>query len=109
MASIFSKAHDALKVQKGSEDPNGPAKKYGKWSNIDLEPTPPEQRNWSPLYYFAFQFSIAFSPTTYNIGSTLFSIGLNYWTIIIAAFLGTFLCCLVLYFNSRGPIFYHVG
>lgn len=107
MASFLAKAQDAIKVKKG--EGGGDAKKYGKWSNVDLEPTPPEQRNWSPLYYFAFQFSIAFSPTTYNIGSTLFSIGLNYWLVIIAAFLGTFMCCLVLYFNSRGPLFYHIG
>lgn len=86
-----------------------PTKKYEKWSNIDLKPTPPEERNWSPLYYFSFQFSIAFSPTTYNIGSTLFSIGLNFWTIILAAFVGTGLCCLVLFLNSRGPVFYHIG
>ncbi|KAF7189030.1 Allantoin permease, partial [Pseudocercospora fuligena] len=104
-----SKLRAIAELQKEEGEGEEAKPSYGKWSNVDLEPTPPEQRNWSPFYYFAFQFSIAFSPTTYNIGSTLFSIGLTWWTIIIAAFVGTFLCCLVLFFNSRGPIFYHVG
>lgn len=36
-------------------------------------------------------------------------IRLNYWTIIISAFVGTALCCAVLLFNSRGPMLYHIG
>ncbi|ORY67235.1 putative allantoin permease [Pseudomassariella vexata] len=94
---------------KGTNGTEGHEKPYGKLSNEDLTPTPPSQRNWSPMYFFAFQFSIAFSPTTYNIGSSLFAVGLNWWTIIIAAFVGTGLCCGVLYLNSRGPSWYHVG
>ncbi|KAF2769609.1 hypothetical protein EJ03DRAFT_241149, partial [Teratosphaeria nubilosa] len=77
--------------------------------NIDLSPSPPTQRAWSPSHYFAFQFSIAFSPTTYNIGSTLFSIGLSWWTIVLASFIGSTVCCLVLSLNARGPTWYHVG
>lgn len=118
MVSLPTRLRNALQVHR----PTGEAERetereretetrlnYGKWSNIDLEPTPPSQRNWSPWYYFAFQFSIAFSPTTYNIGSTLFSIGLSWWLIIIAAFTGTLLCCIILYTNARGPLFYHIG
>lgn len=82
---------------------------YGRWSNVDLEPTPPAQRNWSSWYFFAFQFSIAFSPTTYNIGSSLFAIGLTWQTIIIASFVGTGLCCIVIFLNSRGATLYHIG
>ncbi|KAK4627328.1 Allantoin permease [Fulvia fulva] len=103
----FKKLHQRVQVPGHQNRQDGHS--YGKWSNADLEPTPPAQRNWSPWYFFAFQFSIAFSPTTYNIGSTLFAIGLNWWTIVIAAFVGTFLCCLVLIFNFRGPVLYHVG
>ncbi|KAI0475176.1 putative allantoin permease [Xylariaceae sp. FL0804] len=92
-----------------SNDETTSERPYGKLSNVDLEPTPPSQRRWSAWYFFAFQFSIAFSPTTYNIGSSLFSIGLSWWLIIVAAFVGTGLCCGVLFFNSRGPAWYHVG
>lgn len=59
--------------------------KYGKWSNKDLDPTPPEQRLWTSWSFFAFQFSIAFSPTTYNVGASLYAIGLNWWIIFIAS------------------------
>lgn len=93
-------SHDGSKTEESID---------GRWSNIDLEPTPPDKRNWSPWYFFAFQFSIAFSPTTYNIGSSLFAIGLTWYTITIASFVGTGLCCVVIFFNSRGATLYHVG
>lgn len=106
--AVFSRLGNIIRVKETEEDQRE-GKTYGRWSNPDLEPTPPEQRKWNAWYFFAFQFSIAFSPTTYNIGSTLYSIGLTWWTIVIAAFVGTFLCCLVLIFNSRGPVLYHIG
>ena len=59
--------------------------KFGRWSNIDLDPTPPPQRMWNSWSFFAYQFSIAFSPTTYNVGASLYAIGLNWWTIFIAS------------------------
>ncbi|KAK4504064.1 hypothetical protein PRZ48_004979 [Zasmidium cellare] len=105
---MFARLDNLIRV-KETQDEREDGKTYGRWSNVDLEPTPPEQRKWNAWYFFAFQFSIAFSPTTYNIGSTLYSIGLTWWTIVIAAFVGTFLCCLVLIFNSRGPVLYHIG
>lgn len=105
---LTSRMAHAIKVQE-TIDPDSSDKSYGRLSNVDLDPTPPQQRNWSGWYFFAFQFSIAFSPTTYNIGSSLYAIGLNWWTIIIASFVGTFLCCIVLFFNSRGPSWYHIG
>lgn len=45
----------------------------------------------------------------YNIGSSLYAIGLNWWLIVISSFLGTGFCCIVLFFNARGPTFYHIG
>lgn len=58
---------------------------FGSWSNKDLDPSPPSQRVWTPWAFFAFQFSIAFSPTTYNVGASLYATGLNWWTILIAS------------------------
>lgn len=98
-----------LRADQTHDDLHKEESAYGRWSNVDLEPTPPVQRNWSSWYFFAFQFSIAFSPTTYNIGSSLFAIGLTWQTIIIASFVGTGLCCIVIFLNSRGATLYHVG
>jgi NCS1 family nucleobase:cation symporter-1 len=105
MVSRLAKALQA----KQTNDDSHQEKSHGRWSNIDLEPTPPAKRNWSSWYFFAFQFSIAFSPTTYNIGSSLYAIGLTWQTIIVAAFVGTGLCCIVIFFNARGATLYHVG
>jgi hypothetical protein len=61
------------------------AKGQGTWSNVDLDPTPPQQRNWSAWHFFAFQFSISFSPTTYNVGASLIAVGLSWWIILVAS------------------------
>ncbi|KAL4907001.1 hypothetical protein BDW74DRAFT_131196 [Aspergillus multicolor] len=82
---------------------------FGKWSNKDLDPSPPEQRTWTSWSFFAFQFSIAFSPTTYNVGASLFAIGLNWWTILIASIVVSFMVAVLLQLNSRGAAWYHVG
>lgn len=58
---------------------------FGSWSNKDLDPSPPSHRVWTPWSFFAFQFSIAFSPTTYNVGASLYATGLNWWIITIAS------------------------
>ncbi|KAH8880794.1 putative allantoin permease [Thozetella sp. PMI_491] len=104
--SAVTRLKEAARTKESSDELDT---KYGPLSNIDLEPSPPQDRSWSAWYFGFFQFSIAFSPTTYNIGSSLYSIGLSWWTIIIASFVGTLLCCIVLFFNSRGPSRYHVG
>lgn len=72
-------------IQLNNSKPESTEGKFGRWSNKDLDPTPPEQRTWNSWSFFAFQFSIAFSPTTYNVGASLYAIGLNWWTILIAS------------------------
>ncbi|KAJ6103573.1 hypothetical protein N7486_003795 [Penicillium sp. IBT 16267x] len=82
---------------------------FGDWSNKDLDPSPPSQRVWNLWSFFVFQFSIAFSPTTYNVGASLFAIGLNWWTILIASFIVSFMVAALLWLNARGASRYHVG
>ncbi|KAL4942361.1 hypothetical protein BDV06DRAFT_222214 [Aspergillus oleicola] len=99
---------DTIRIDKNSqnESENG---QFGKWSNKDLDPSPPEQRTWTGWSFFAFQFSIAFSPTTYNVGASLYAIGLNWWTILIASIVASVLVAILLQLNSRGAAWYHVG
>ncbi|RDW58112.1 hypothetical protein BP6252_13523 [Coleophoma cylindrospora] len=78
-------------------------------SNPDLDPTPVEARKWGSFAFFMFEFSVAFAPTSYNVGASLISIGLPYYAIIISAFIASFMCSVVIYFNSRGASIYHVG
>lgn len=56
-----------------------------------------------------FQFSISFSPTTYNAGASLISVGLTWWHIFLAAWVGSILCCILVTLNARGPARYHIG
>ncbi|KAF9875176.1 allantoin transport [Colletotrichum karsti] len=99
----------AKTIRLNNPRPESTQGKFGRWSNIDLDPTPPEQRTWNSWSFFAFQFSIAFSPTTYNVGASLYAIGLNWWTILIASIVVSVIVAILLYLNSRGATWYHVG
>jgi NCS1 family nucleobase:cation symporter-1 len=84
----FTTKNGFLKMIQTKETENmkkNEANGQGTWSNIDLDPTPPGQRNWSAWYFFAFQFSISFSPTTYNVGASLIAVGLSWWIILVAS------------------------
>ncbi|KAH8810655.1 putative allantoin permease [Xylogone sp. PMI_703] len=78
-------------------------------SNVDLDPSPPEARKWGFWYFLLFEFSVAFSPTSYNVGAALISIGLPYWAIITSAFIASALCAAVIYLNARVGAVYHIG
>ncbi|OKL62315.1 hypothetical protein UA08_03031 [Talaromyces atroroseus] len=65
--SILDTCKVGNKTDDGQHEESG---QFGRWSNRDLDPSPPAQRTWSALSFFAFQFSIAFSPTTYNAGAS---------------------------------------
>jgi NCS1 family nucleobase:cation symporter-1 len=121
--SLLSRFHNLVKVEETEEQ----KKEAGRsWTNVDLAPNPPETRRWDSWSFFLFQvsrmtakqicdrylinqFSISFSPTTYNSGASLVAIGLLWWHIFLAAFVGTILCCLLVFFNARGPSWYHIG
>lgn len=75
---------EAIRIDKDKETDED-AGLFGNWSNKDLDPSSPSQRVWTSWSFFVFQFSIAFSPTTYNVGASLFAISLNWWTILIAS------------------------
>lgn len=44
--------------------------------NEDLLPTPPEHRTWTALHFFSYYLTQTFSPSSYNLGATLITIGL---------------------------------
>lgn len=75
---------EAIRTDRG-KDGEEESGKFGAWSNKDLDPSPPSQRNWTSWSFLAFQFSIAFSPTTYNVGASLYAIGLNWWIIFVSS------------------------
>lgn len=77
--------------------------------NEDLLPTPPNQRIWTTLHFFTFYLTQTFSASSYNLGSTLTSIGLRWWHSIIAAIIGSLALSALVVLNSRGATRYHIG
>lgn len=52
---------------------------------------------------------MTFSPSSYNLGASLVSIGLLWWHGMIAAVIGSFILTVLVVLNSRGAIKYFVG
>ncbi|KAL4919035.1 permease for cytosine/purines, uracil, thiamine, allantoin-domain-containing protein [Aspergillus aurantiobrunneus] len=77
--------------------------------NEDLLPTPPEQRAWNAVHFFTYYLTTTFSPSSYNLGATLISLGLRWWHCILAAIIGSFILSIIVVLNSRGAARYHVG
>ncbi|KAK3939995.1 allantoin permease [Diplogelasinospora grovesii] len=78
-----------------------------RWSNEDLEPTPPEKRTWSWVNYVTFYWGLSFG--NWTLGSTMIGIGLNWWEAIIVIFVSQTISSIAMFFNSRCASVYHVG
>ncbi|CAL5871875.1 uncharacterized protein PFLUO_LOCUS6129 [Penicillium psychrofluorescens] len=77
--------------------------------NEDLLPTEPERRSWGWIHYFTYYLTTSFSPTSYNLGASLATIGLQWWHTLIAATIASIFLSIVVALNSRGATRYHVG
>lgn len=77
--------------------------------NKDLLPTPPEDRRWKWFNYGAFYLTMTFSPSSYNLGASLVSLGLQWWHCMIAAVIGSAILTVAVLLNSRGATKYFVG
>lgn len=88
------------------------------------------QRTWTALHFLSFYLTMTFSPSSYNLGATLVSLGLvsnsglnliypniavakflikQWWHGIVAAVIGSGLLSVIVILNSRGASMYHVG
>ena len=61
------------------------------------------------MHFFAYYLTTTFSPSSYNLGSSLVSKGLQWWHGMIAAVIGSIFLSIVVVLNSRGAAKYHVG
>lgn len=77
------------------------------WTNQDLEPTPPEKRNWNWFNFVTFFFGLGFG--NWTLGSTMIGIGLNWWQSIVVIFISTCISATATWFNSRAATTYHIG
>ncbi|KAL4894278.1 permease for cytosine/purines, uracil, thiamine, allantoin-domain-containing protein [Aspergillus ambiguus] len=77
--------------------------------NEDLLPTEPERRSWGWVHFFTYYLTTSFSPTSYNLGASLATIGLRWWHTLIASAIASIFLSIVVFLNSRGATRYHVG
>jgi len=77
--------------------------------NKDLLPTPPEDRTWHWYHFFSYYLTMTFSPSSYNLGASLVSIGLLWWHGMIAAVIGSGILTIAVILNSRGACKYFLG
>lgn len=78
-----------------------------RWSNEDLDPTPPAKRTWNWANYVAFYWGVSFG--NWTLGSTMVGIGLNWWESIIVIFVSQFISSVAMFYNSRCASVYHLG
>ncbi|ROV99099.1 hypothetical protein VMCG_06603 [Cytospora schulzeri] len=80
-----------------------------KWSNRDLEPTPPEERTWTwynmPLFWLSNMFGIA----GWNVASSLIAVGLTWQQAFVSSVLGSAIAGLVVVCMARPGAKYHIG
>ncbi|THY18057.1 hypothetical protein D6D01_07354 [Aureobasidium pullulans] len=99
-----SRSSKSLKEMVQTSDSDGTVR-----YNKDLLPSPPEDRRWRWQHYFAYYLTMTFSPSSYNLGASLVSIGLLWWHGMIAAVIGSGILTVLVVLNSRGAIKYFVG
>ncbi|KAL4805341.1 permease for cytosine/purines, uracil, thiamine, allantoin-domain-containing protein [Aspergillus unguis] len=102
LQSRLAKAKRAIQTRNAPE-------KGAAYFNEDLLPTPPEHRTWTVVHFFTYYLTTTFSPSSYNLGATLISLGLTWWHCILAAVIGSIILSIIVVLNSRGATRYHVG
>ncbi|GJC77337.1 allantoin permease [Colletotrichum liriopes] len=110
MAAPFQSKEAFMEWAKASEAPEGRTQiGDSRWSNKDLEPTPPEQRTWTwynlPLYWF----SNMFGTTGWNVASSLIAVGLTWQQALVSCILGALISAIIVTGMARPGVMYHLG
>ncbi|KUI65488.1 Allantoin permease [Cytospora mali] len=80
-----------------------------RWSNRDLDPTPPSERTWTWYNLPLFWLSGSFSVTGWNIASSLIAVGLTWKQAFASSVLGSGIAGLVVVCMARPGAKYHIG
>lgn len=78
-----------------------------RWSNEDLDPTPPAKRTWKWTNYVSFYWALSFG--NWTLGATMVGIGLSWWEAIVVIFVSQVISSVAMFFNSRCASAYHIG
>lgn len=79
------------------------------WSNAHMDPTPPSERTWTWMHFFAMWYSYSFTAGGWSAASSLLSLKVNWWQAILACFVGALISGIGTSMNSRQSAVYHIG
>ncbi|WVQ63909.1 uncharacterized protein L199_002065 [Kwoniella botswanensis] len=80
-----------------------------RWSNVDLAPSPPQDRKWTQWTFLAFWVAHAAGAGSWTAGSSLINVGLAPRDAYIAIATSHILITILIVLNGRGPARYHIG
>ncbi|KZF19513.1 putative allantoin permease [Xylona heveae TC161] len=103
----FSSKEAFLKYVQNPESVNETDPERARWTNRDLDPTPPEQRNWNWFNYCTYYFGLSFG--NWTLGSSMIGIGLNWWQSIVVIFISQMIASTAMLYNSKAASTYHIG
>ena len=98
---------ECLEVNDTELDEQGQRSTGPVWRNVDLDPTPPENRTWAWYNFVVFYVALSFG--NWTLGSTMIGIGLNWWQAIVVIFISQMISSVAMFFNSRCASVYHIG
>jgi NCS1 family nucleobase:cation symporter-1 len=79
------------------------------WTNLDLAPSPPQDRKWTQWTFLAFWTAHAANVGNWTSGSSLISLGLYPLDTWLAIAFAHVLITALIVANGRGPARYHIG
>ncbi|EPE02704.1 cytosine-purine permease [Ophiostoma piceae UAMH 11346] len=80
----------------------------GRWSNADLDPTPPEQQTWTTMNFIFYWLNDAIAPGNLRLGSSLYTVGLSWQLCLVIIALGHFLMAIGLTLNGAVGSRFHI-
>ncbi|WWC60687.1 uncharacterized protein I303_103263 [Kwoniella dejecticola CBS 10117] len=91
------------------EDAANHDKRNLRWTNVDLAPSPPQDRKWTQWTFLAFWVAHAAGAGSWTAGSSLINVGLAPRDAYIAIATSHILITILIVLNGRGPARYHIG
>ncbi|KAH6677713.1 permease for cytosine/purines, uracil, thiamine, allantoin-domain-containing protein [Halenospora varia] len=84
-------------------------KSFNRWTNRDIIPAPPEERNYTAKGYFGFWIAAAVNSSAWSLGSSNLANGLTAGEAIGMVLVGSFIAGLIAFICGEPGVQYHLG
>ncbi|KAH7104535.1 NCS1 nucleoside transporter family [Auriculariales sp. MPI-PUGE-AT-0066] len=91
----------SLKAWELEPEPTTFAPAGSRWSNKDMDPTPPHARTWTQFNYITYWLSDAYNVATWNMAGAMLAVGLSWKLALVAIAIGHFLIALIITANGN--------